>query len=61
MAGQRLMLSTLRTNQACSLVNNLSQERCLIHVKLTDFCMKTVENLIDSDKARDIASMLAIY
>lgn len=50
MADDRLMLSALQTNQACSLINNVSQRRCLIHVKLTDLCMKTVENLIDSEK-----------
>ena len=50
MAGDRLMLSTLKTGVACSLDNNVSRNKCLIHVKLTDFCNKTVENLIESEK-----------
>ena len=50
MADDRLMLSALKTSKTYSLINNVSQRRCLIHVKLTDLCMKTVENLVDSDK-----------
>lgn len=50
MADDGLMLSALKTNLACSLNNNVSRKRCLIHVKLTDLCMRTVENLIDSEK-----------
>lgn len=48
----RLVLSALKTDLPTSLDNNVSQKRCLIHVKLTDFCMKTVEHLIDSNKVR---------
>lgn len=50
MADDRLMLSALKTSKTYSLINNVSQRRCLIHVKLTDLCMKTVENLIESEK-----------
>lgn len=58
------MLSALKTNLPCSLSNNVSQKRCLIHVKLTDFCMKTVEHLIDSEKvvgAHLFIKVLLIY
>ena len=58
-AGDRLMLSALKTDLPSSMNNNVSQKRCLIHVKLTEFCMKTVEHLIDSEKV--MASHLATY
>lgn len=48
--GDRLMLSALKTDLPCSMDNNVSQKRCLIHVKLTEFCMKTVEHLMESEK-----------
>lgn len=50
MEADRLMLSSLKTDLSRSLDNNVSLKRCLIHVKLTDFCMKLVEHLIDSDQ-----------
>lgn len=56
MAGDRLMLSALKTGVACSLNNNVSRNKCLIHVKLTDFCNKTVENLIESEKVHTTSS-----
>ena len=46
----RLVLSALKTSLPCSLDNKVSDKRCLIHVKLTEFCMKTVEHLIDNEK-----------
>lgn len=52
-ASDRLMLSALKTDLPCSLDNNVSHKRCLIHVKLTEFCMKTVEHLIDNEKVNN--------
>jgi hypothetical protein len=56
----RLMLSALETDLPCSLDNNVSQDRCLIHVKLTEFCMKTVEHLIDSAKVNSLPSIVLL-
>ena len=52
MAGraERLKLSDLKPNMDYPLENSIPEGRCLIHVKLTDFCARSVENLIHSDK-----------
>ncbi len=53
---RRLMLSGLKTNTGYYLSNNVSPRRCLINVKLTDFCMRSVESLMDSDKVKTLSS-----
>ena len=53
MAVSRLILSTLKTDTVYSLNNDVPCKRCLIHVKLTDYCMRTVESLIDSEKVQN--------
>ncbi len=54
MAGtNRLKLSALQNDFAYPMNSNAPNGRCLIHVKLTDFCVKTIENLMDSEKVRE--------
>lgn len=47
---QPLKLSDLRPGTEYPMGNRLSDGRCLIHVKLTDPCVKSIESLINSDK-----------
>lgn len=46
----RLKLSDLKKNAEYPMGAQLSDGKCLIHVKLTDFCVKSVESLINSEK-----------
>lgn len=47
---QPLKLSDLKSSTDYPMGNSLSDGRCLIHVKLTDPCVKSIESLINSDK-----------
>ena len=48
---QPLKLSDLPSNVEHPLGSSLLEGKCVIHVKLTDTCMKSIEALIHSDKA----------
>lgn len=50
MARLELKLSDLRNNVEYPVNNNTPDGRCLIHVKLTELSMKSVQSLIHSDK-----------
>ena len=52
---QPLKLSDLKSSTDYPMGNSLSDGRCLIHVKLTDPCVKSIESLINSDKVDHIA------
>ena len=45
-----LKLSDLKANTDYPLGNELSEGKCLIHVKLTDLCVKSIEGLMNSEK-----------
>ena len=47
---QPLKLSDLRTGVDYPVGTQVQEGRCLFHVKLTDFSMRSIESLINSDK-----------
>jgi hypothetical protein len=47
---QPLKLADLRTGVDYPVGNQVQERRCLFHVKLTDFSMRSIESLINSDK-----------
>lgn len=47
---QPLKLSDLRSGVDYPVGTDVQERRCLFHVKLTDFSMKSIESLINSDK-----------
>ena len=47
---QPLKLSDLKPGLEYPIGNWIPDGRCLIHVKLTELCMKSVEGLMNSDK-----------
>ncbi len=53
---QPLKLSDLKPSVEHPMANRLSDGRCLMHVKLTDLCMKSVEGLINSEKVGHVMS-----
>lgn len=50
--GQSLGLSSLRSEKEYPLVGRGVDERCLIHVKLTESSAKDIDNLIASNKVK---------
>ena len=54
MARLELKLSDLRNNVEYPVNNNTPDGRCLIHVKLTELSMKSVQSLIHSDKVASL-------
>lgn len=49
---QPLKLSDLRSGVDYPVGTDVQERRCLFHVKLTDFSMRSIESLINSDKVR---------
>lgn len=47
---QPLKLSDLPANVEHAMGSSVLEGKCVIHVKLTDSCMKSIEALINSDK-----------
>ena len=47
---QPLKLSDLRQGVDYPVGTKVQERRCLFHVKLTDFSMRSIESLINSDK-----------
>ena len=45
-----LNLSDLNTSVAYPLENSQSSGKCLIHMKLTDFCVRSIDGLVNSNK-----------
>lgn len=54
----KLKLADLKPGTEHPMENRLSDGRCLMHVKLTDLCMKSVEGLINSEKVRRSCSLI---
>ena len=55
-----LKLSDLKPSTNYPLRNELSEGRCLIHVKLTDLCVKSIEGLMNSEKVRSCGFSLPL-
>lgn len=56
---QPLKLSDLRSGEDYPVMGTQEQERrCLFHVKLTDFSMRSIESLINSEKVSRYATVL---
>lgn len=49
---QPLKLSDLRSGVDYAMGTQVQERRCLFHVKLTDFSMRSIEGLINSDKVK---------
>ena len=58
---QPLKLSDLRTGVEYPVGNQVQERRCLFHVKLTDFSMRSIESLINSDKVNTSEGRRHLY